>query len=429
MKKEELKVQVSRVITGDSVGRRLKRVQQTVERMASHNQSCCSYTEVCVSDIVMHTGIVEYSYPEAPCYAALPNVNKYQGITPVIVVAGIHEEAFKEVSRRTLDDFFIWLTNRSPYRHVFIGYTLDPKIKAGQVTVRGDHDARLVVNALIAARAAHEEPEIVNRWSRLRDHGLKDEMAFLFGHFLDVKKGKLFYADHYSSHTSFHCSDMTPQSVKNWADCNIVKGKGKMYCELDASYTGVHAMWGTTGDRIDLNIVTTVRKAAIKLNPKLKVDRWGDVTGDAFFTSQQLCEMLKLDQELILKPEFVVAKDVPRFREGTDAAKPRNGLSSRTLRERAFNVFANEIDLDNLPLEMRADHRRDWLRANPLRNFEKKEEPVFIGYPLAGAEPMPDQDIIPDRILEDLAAPIFNERVIRNIGGDIWAPVPRRRMK
>lgn len=364
---------VTALLNDDRTRRQIRRVQETVGQMSKHNNSVSCFNEVyAVKTSHGYHDIVEFSYPGAPCFAALPNAGDYEA-TPIAVVAGVMTPAFKEVSGSVLRDFFLWAENESPFKDAVYDHSINIASGKGTIVVRGDKDARLVVGALIAVRCAHEYPDIVCRWDKLQKLGFNRTASFLFAHFLDVVDDKLVMGKVHCSHVSLNVSGMHGEVVKGFLTGEIAKTKKEnlLYFEKVARYDGVHDLWGEWGGE------ETIIQIANKLSKK-GVDKgksmWGGKKEDRPFCPLEMCNIMGLDATTVLVPRFLEAlKEGGAVQAVKKDVKKDKPLSARTLREHALQRHLRVLGQEGecVCVSCVKGHRMTWLRNNPLRDFEE----------------------------------------------------------
>lgn len=375
---ESLTKQVVSALLADHSNRsRIGRIQQTVGQLSKYNTSVSCFTEVSAYKTARgHYDLIEFSYPGAPCFAALPNAGGYEA-TPIAVVAGVMPQAFKEVSGSVLRDFFLWAENESPFKDAVYDHRINVEMGTGTIVVRGDKDARLVVGALIAVRCANEYPDIVYRWDKLQTLGFNRTASFLFAHFLDVVDGKPVMGQVRCSHVSLNVSGMCSVGVKGFLSGKIAETKkdNLLYFEKDAYYHGVHDLWGEWNG--EETIVRLASELADRGREPVK-SAWGGKREAIPFCPLEMCNVMGLDATTVLVPRFLAALEAGGAKRAIkggveEAVKDSKPLTARTLREHALqrHLRVRDQDADCMCEGCVKAYRLDWLRDHPLAGFEE----------------------------------------------------------
>lgn len=362
---------ITDIVESDQIQDVLRVEQDIVTDMAKDNSTVTCYSEI-FSDLDLSC-ISAYKSESCPCFSALPGSKA--GAYPIAVIAGIQRGAFTAVGEEILREFFDWLRDDSPYSDVVLGYGLNLETKSGYFTVRCDADARLVVAALIAARAAHEYTGIITEWKNLVDIGFLNTPAFLFAHMFNTDiKGKIKLYPKGGAHVALYPTDMTTPGVINYLQHRWGEKLINQYWMRPSSYRGVHNLWGKTDHGLGLGL--KVRGLITKLNVgKASTPGMFYTGGDTPITPLDLCAAIDVDRTHLLREDYEgELTPLPVVKR-----KQKESVTPRTKRERAYKEYINALkeqeDMCFCTVCMDA-LRAEWLENNPLVNFEHEERAV-----------------------------------------------------
>lgn len=166
--------------------------------------------------------------------------------------------------------FYDWLFNRSPFASVFMYKVAQARFDEGWCVVSANHPANLVQGALITSRNSWEFPQNVDRWAKLVDLGVDENLAYLMVHFLsDMDKTTISLTRRSHQHVALGLG-LSHKGAKAYVTCQPLN-LHKKYSE-GGEATGVFSLFesGEAGSSPFLDKLTEDLKEYIKGIPKTK---------------------------------------------------------------------------------------------------------------------------------------------------------------
>lgn len=165
--------------------------------------------------------------------------------------------------------FYDWLFNRSPFSSVFMYKGAQARFDEGWCVVSANHPANLVQGALITSRNSWEFPQNVDRWAKLVDLGVDENLSYLMVHFLsDTNKTTVSLTRRSHQHVAVG-KGLTNKGAKAYVTCQ--PGALNDTYSNGTSGQGVFALFDSEGSSSPfLDQLTEDLKEFLKGKPKTK---------------------------------------------------------------------------------------------------------------------------------------------------------------